>query len=48
MSPPPDGLEAGTQVAERGYEGYVAKDEANVDDGGARDGGAQQKKWTAR
>jgi ATP-dependent DNA ligase len=31
-----DGLEAWKQVVERGDEGYVAKDEANVDDGGAR------------
>jgi len=29
----PDGQEACRQVAERGYEGYVAKDEASVDAG---------------
>src|SRR5262245_30192584 len=31
----PDGLEAWTQVVERGYEGYVAKDEASAYEGGA-------------
>jgi ATP dependent DNA ligase domain len=31
----PDGLEAWKQVVERGYEGYVAKDEANAYEGGA-------------
>jgi ATP-dependent DNA ligase len=31
----PDGLEAWAQVVERGYEGYVAKDEASVYEGGA-------------
>jgi len=31
----PDGLEAWKQVLERGYEGYVAKNEANAYDGGA-------------
>jgi ATP-dependent DNA ligase len=31
----PDGLEAWKQVAERCYEGYVAKDEASVYEGGA-------------
>jgi ATP-dependent DNA ligase len=30
-----DGLEAWQQVIERGYEGYVAKDEASVYEGGA-------------
>jgi bifunctional non-homologous end joining protein LigD len=30
----PDGLEAWRQVIERGYEGYVAKDEASVYEGG--------------
>jgi ATP-dependent DNA ligase len=30
----PDGLEAWAQVVERGYEGYVAKDEASVYEGG--------------
>jgi ATP-dependent DNA ligase len=29
-----DGLEAWKQVVERGYEGYVAKDEASVYEGG--------------
>jgi hypothetical protein len=32
---PPDGLEAWKRVIERGYEGYVAKDEASVYEGGA-------------
>jgi hypothetical protein len=31
----PDGLEAWKQVVERGYEGYVAKDERSVYEGGA-------------
>jgi hypothetical protein len=39
----PDGLEAWRQVVERGYEGGVAKDEAGVNDGGARGGGVQEK-----
>jgi ATP-dependent DNA ligase len=30
----PDGLQAWKQVVERGYEGYVAKDEASVYEGG--------------
>jgi ATP-dependent DNA ligase len=30
----PDGLEAWTQVIERGYEGYVAKDDASAYKGG--------------
>jgi ATP-dependent DNA ligase len=30
----PDGLAAWAQVVERGYEGYVAKDEAGVYEGG--------------
>jgi hypothetical protein len=30
----PDGLEAWKQVVERGYEGYVAKDEASPYEGG--------------
>jgi ATP-dependent DNA ligase len=30
----PDGLEAWTLVVERGYEGYVAKDEASAYEGG--------------
>ena len=30
----PDGLEAWTQVIGRGYEGYVAKDEASAYEGG--------------
>jgi len=30
----PDGLEAWKQVIDRGYEGYVAKDEASVYEGG--------------
>jgi hypothetical protein len=44
----PNGPEAWRQVVERGYEGYVAKDEASAYKGGARDGGVQQKEWTAR
>jgi hypothetical protein len=31
----PNGLEAWKQVVERGYEGYVAKDEASAYEGGA-------------
>jgi ATP-dependent DNA ligase len=31
----PDGLEAWKQVIERGYEGYVAKDEASAYEAGA-------------
>ena len=31
----PDGLEAWQQVIERGFEGYVAKDEASSYEGGA-------------
>jgi ATP-dependent DNA ligase len=31
----PEGLEAWKQVVERGYEGYVAKDEASAYEGGA-------------
>jgi len=30
----PDGVEAWRQVVERGYEGYVAKDEASAYEGG--------------
>jgi ATP-dependent DNA ligase len=33
--PRPEGLEAWKQVTERGYEGYVAKAEASVYEGGA-------------
>jgi hypothetical protein len=44
----PDGLEAWTQVIERGYEGYVAKDEASLYEGGPtrRWLKAKQKSWT--
>jgi bifunctional non-homologous end joining protein LigD len=35
----PDGLDAWTQVVERGYEGYVAKDEASTHEGGPTRGG---------
>jgi ATP-dependent DNA ligase len=44
----PDGLEAWKQVLERGYEGYVAKDEASVYEGGAtrRWVKVKQKDWT--
>ena len=34
-----DGLEAWKQVVERGYEGYVAKDEASATRAGRRGGG---------
>jgi ATP-dependent DNA ligase len=36
---PPDGLEAWRQVAERGYEGLVAKDEAGAYEAGRRGAG---------
>jgi bifunctional non-homologous end joining protein LigD len=44
----PDGLEAWQQVIERGYEGYVAKDEASVYEGGAtrRWLRVKQRDWT--
>jgi len=44
----PDWLEAWKQVVERGYEGYVAKDEASVYEGGAtrRWLKVKQKDWT--
>jgi bifunctional non-homologous end joining protein LigD len=44
----PDGLAAWQQVIERGYEGYVAKDEASAYDGGAtrRWLKIKQKDWT--
>ena len=35
----PDGLGAWAQVVERGYEGFVAKDEASVYEGG------RTKRW---
>jgi ATP-dependent DNA ligase len=43
-----DGLAAWKQVIERGYEGYVAKDEASVYEGGAtrRWVKVKQKDWT--
>jgi bifunctional non-homologous end joining protein LigD len=43
-----DGLEAWKQVVERGYEGYVAKDEASAYEGGAtrRRLKVKQKNWT--
>ena len=34
-----DGLEAWAQVIERGYEGYVAKDEASAYEGEAQEAG---------
>jgi hypothetical protein len=45
---PPDGLEAWKQVTERGFEGYVAKDEASVYEGGPtrRWLKVKQKDWT--
>jgi hypothetical protein len=44
----PDGFEAWKQVLEPGYEGYVAKDEASVYEGGAtrRWLKVKQKDWT--
>src|SRR5262249_21386157 len=44
----PDGLAARWQVAERGYEGYVAKNEASAYEGGAtrRWSKVKQKEWT--
>jgi ATP-dependent DNA ligase len=44
----PDGLKAWAQVIERGYEGYVAKDEASVYEGGTtkRWLKVKQKGWT--
>jgi ATP-dependent DNA ligase len=46
----PDGLDAWAQVIERGYEGYVAKDEASAYEGGAtrRWLKVKQKDWTVR
>ena len=45
---PADGVEAWQQVVERGYEGYVAKDEATAYEGGAtrRWLKVKQKGWT--
>jgi ATP-dependent DNA ligase len=44
----PDGLAPWKQVVERGYEGYVAKDEASAYEGGAtrRWLKVKQKGWT--
>lgn len=44
----PDGVEAWEQVIERGYEGYVAKDEASAYEGGAtrRWLKVKQRDWT--
>ena len=44
----PDGHAAWKQVVERGYEGYVAKDEASAYGGGAtrRWPKVKQKNWT--
>jgi ATP-dependent DNA ligase len=44
----PDGLAAWKQVIERGFEGYVAKDEASPYEGGAtrRWLKVKQKDWT--
>jgi ATP-dependent DNA ligase len=44
----PDGLNAWKQVVERGYEGYVAKDEASAYESGAtrRWLKVKQKDWT--
>jgi hypothetical protein len=38
-----DGLKAWAQVIERGYEGYVAKDEASVYEGGASSPAVDEK-----
>ena len=44
----PDGLEAWAQVVERGFEGYVAKDETSVYEGGPTRQWlkVKQKDWT--
>ena len=44
----PDGLEAWKQVVERGYEGYVAEDEASPYEGGPTQRWlkVKQKDWT--
>jgi bifunctional non-homologous end joining protein LigD len=44
----PDGLQAWKQVVERGYEGYVARDERSVYEGGAtrRWVKVKQRNWT--
>jgi ATP-dependent DNA ligase len=46
----PNGLEAWIQVIERGFEGYVAKDEASAYEGGAtrRWVKVKQKDWTVK
>ena len=46
----PEGLEAWTQVVERGYEGYVAKDDTSVYEDGAtrRWLKVKQKDWTVK
>jgi len=46
-----DGLEAWGQVIERGYEGYVAKDEASAYEGGRtkqRDWTIEENRWRQR
>jgi ATP-dependent DNA ligase len=45
---PPDGHEAWRQVIERGFEGYVAKDERSAYEGGAtrRWLKVKQRNWT--
>jgi ATP-dependent DNA ligase len=44
----PDGLEAWNQAIERGYEGYVAKDERSQYEGGRTRGWlkVKQRNWT--
>jgi ATP-dependent DNA ligase len=46
----PNGLEAWIQVIERGFEGYVAKDEASAYEGGVtrRWVKVKQKHWTVK
>jgi ATP-dependent DNA ligase len=46
----PNGLEAWIQVIERGFEGYVAKDEASAYEGGVtrRWVKVKQKDWTVK
>jgi ATP dependent DNA ligase domain len=41
-----NGLDAWAQVVERGYEGYVAKDEASVYEAGRRGGGSRSSRRT--
>jgi ATP-dependent DNA ligase len=40
-----DGLAAWAQVVERGYEGYVAKDEGSQDEGSQDEGSQYEDSW---